>query len=370
MKKKPLEDIGDTAHDLANDIKTDLAQLGADAARLAEEVLAPRARDLADYVTPKVRDLATNVADYVQPLARDLGERGVHLAAEARESLQPRIEHLAADVQPKIARLASDTRGKAQPYLEDARELLQPRIEDARERLQPLFEDAYARVEPLFEDAYARVEPLVDEGRDRLQHDVLPRLEDAYVSVNSLPQTKEAKKRLVAARAALAGQLSVPEPAPKRSLGKTLLQLLVAGGLIAGIVYAVKRFLAPEDSGWQPHEPSPAYRPSPAGTAANTGSADADSEADSDEEPNPDAPRRAVTEPDAPAESADPFVTSPYGEGSYLGSEPPAGYAIKGNERSMKYHVQGSGGYDRTIADVWFADEEAAQAAGFSKAQR
>ncbi|GAE78748.1 hypothetical protein JCM18920_272 [Cutibacterium acnes JCM 18920] len=31
---------------------------------------------------------------------------------------------------------------------------------------------------------------------------------------------------------------------------------------------------------------------------------------------------------------------------------------IKGNDRSMKYHVPGSGGYDRTIADVWFATEE------------
>ena len=43
---------------------------------------------------------------------------------------------------------------------------------------------------------------------------------------------------------------------------------------------------------------------------------------------------------------------------------------IKGNDRSMKYHVPGSGGYDRTIADVWFATEEAARAAGFTKAQR
>ena len=55
---------------------------------------------------------------------------------------------------------------------------------------------------------------------------------------------------------------------------------------------------------------------------------------------------------------------------SYVGDNPPEGYVIKGNDRSMKYHVPGSGGYDRTIADVWFATEEAAQAAGFTKAQR
>jgi len=346
VKKKPIEDIGESAHDLAQDIKTDLAQLGTDAARLAGEVIAPRARDLAEYVTPRVRDLANNVADYVQPRAKDLGERGAHLAGEARDTLQPRLEHLAADVQPRIARLAADTRENLHPYLEEARELLQPRLDEARERLQPLVDDAYARVEPL-----------VEEGRDRLSHDVLPRITDAYDNVAALPQTKEAKRRLKAVRAALAGEVSLPEPKAKRSVGQTLLRLVLAGGLLASIVYAVKRFLAPEDSGWQPHEASPAYRPAP-------------SEEPAPAEPAEEAPRRAVAEPEVPAEGADPFVVSPYGEGSYVGAEPPAEYAIKGNERSMKYHLQGSGGYDRTIADVWFASEEVAQAAGFTKAQR
>ena len=73
---------------------------------------------------------------------------------------------------------------------------------------------------------------------------------------------------------------------------------------------------------------------------------------------------------DAAEGDADPFVDSPYGEGSYVGANPPEGFVIKGNERSMKFHVQGNGGYDRTIADVWFNSEEAAEAAGFTKAQR
>lgn len=59
-----------------------------------------------------------------------------------------------------------------------------------------------------------------------------------------------------------------------------------------------------------------------------------------------------------------------YGEGAYVGTEPPAEYSIKGNERSMKYHLPESGGYERTIADVWFNSEEAAQAAGFTRAKR
>ncbi len=58
------------------------------------------------------------------------------------------------------------------------------------------------------------------------------------------------------------------------------------------------------------------------------------------------------------------------GEGAYVGSEPPEGFTIKGNERSMKYHLPDSSGYVRTIAEVWFSSEEAAQAAGFVRAQR
>jgi hypothetical protein len=58
------------------------------------------------------------------------------------------------------------------------------------------------------------------------------------------------------------------------------------------------------------------------------------------------------------------------GEGVYIGSEPPEGFTIKGNERSMKYHVPESAGYSRTVAEVWFNSEEAAQQAGFVRAQR
>jgi hypothetical protein len=58
------------------------------------------------------------------------------------------------------------------------------------------------------------------------------------------------------------------------------------------------------------------------------------------------------------------------GEGVYVGREPPEGFTIKGNERSMKYHVPESAGYGRTVAEVWFNSEEAAQQAGFIRAQR
>jgi hypothetical protein len=86
-------------------------------------------------------------------------------------------------------------------------------------------------------------------------------------------------------------------------------------------------------------------------------------------EPNPgsDQDGALLTEPTAAPGGAMPRYQ---GEGVYVGSEPPEGFTIKGNERSMKYHVPESAGYSRTVAEVWFNSEEAAQQAGFIRAQR
>ncbi len=46
----------------------------------------------------------------------------------------------------------------------------------------------------------------------------------------------------------------------------------------------------------------------------------------------------------------------------------PEGYTVKGNADSGKYHVEGSQWYDQTIAEFWFTDAEAAEAAGFEPA--
>ncbi len=80
-----------------------------------------------------------------------------------------------------------------------------------------------------------------------------------------------------------------------------------------------------------------------------------------------------ATKPDAygtvePLPDIEPGDDAPYGAGSHAPLEDdsePAGYPIKGNADSMLYHVPGSSHYDRTIAEVWFATPEAAEAAGF-----
>lgn len=61
---------------------------------------------------------------------------------------------------------------------------------------------------------------------------------------------------------------------------------------------------------------------------------------------------------------------APYGEGSHAPlddpDEAPEGFEIKGNADSMLYHLPGTPFYNRTVAEVWFATAEAAEAAGFS----
>jgi len=70
------------------------------------------------------------------------------------------------------------------------------------------------------------------------------------------------------------------------------------------------------------------------------------------------------------ADAATTATEAPYGEGSHAALDDdsePKGFPIKGNADSMLYHGPDSAYYSQTVAEVWFATEEAAEAAGFSK---
>jgi len=113
--------------------------------------------------------------------------------------------------------------------------------------------------------------------------------------------------------------------------------------------------------------------------AAETKAADAKpadaKQADAPAEASADAPAEVASE--SPAGAAADVVEveesastddAPYGAGSHAALEDgsqPDGFPIKGNADSMLYHVPGSSHYDRTVAEVWFADADAAEAAGF-----
>jgi large subunit ribosomal protein L4 len=61
----------------------------------------------------------------------------------------------------------------------------------------------------------------------------------------------------------------------------------------------------------------------------------------------------------------------PYGKGSaspIAGADGPAGYPVKGNTTSMKYHTPEGQWYEQTVADVWFDSVSSAEATGFVEA--
>ncbi|GAA2074973.1 50S ribosomal protein L4 [Aeromicrobium halocynthiae] len=63
--------------------------------------------------------------------------------------------------------------------------------------------------------------------------------------------------------------------------------------------------------------------------------------------------------------------TQPYGPGSKAplkSGNAPKGHEVKGVESSKTFLVEGDGGYADAEADVWFENESAAEAAGFTKA--
>ena len=78
----------------------------------------------------------------------------------------------------------------------------------------------------------------------------------------------------------------------------------------------------------------------------------------------------AASTDDASADEASAATEAPHGEGSHgpiADDAQPEGFPIKGNAGSMLYHTPESPFYGRTVAEVWFASEAAAEAAGFSK---
>jgi len=107
--------------------------------------------------------------------------------------------------------------------------------------------------------------------------------------------------------------------------------------------------------------------PAPAATKAPAKKAAAKAPAPVEEdEPTTDEP---AAEEAAAAESAAAADEAPYGPGSHApleDDEQPEGFPIKGNADSMLYHVPGSRFYNQTKAEVWFATEADAEAAGFS----
>lgn len=339
--------------------------------------------------------------DFVAPLADEARRMSAEAAADAYARIKPALH----DARVQSARFAADTFDRVHPILDEALDKVTPAVERTVER-----------VAPVVDDALSRITPTVDIARDAVQNDWLPKLAAALNEAAKQPLTAEVAARLAAATAALASTVesAVEETkatVKKKSFARTFGKILLAFSVLAGVAFAVKKLLASPSSGWEAHSPSDAYIANPVQdvvdktAAAAAGAAAAATEvaedvqeavADVTEEVAEKAGdlvegasdvvedvqdsaqdvAEAVEEElekladEAEGGDASPLAGSPYGEGSYVGAEPPEGFVIKGNNRSMKFHVPGSAAYERTIPDVWFNNPDAAEAAGFVRAQR
>jgi len=313
----------------------------------------------------------------VKPWAHVAAEK----AAEAKDKAAPLAAAARGSAKDHIGPYADQAREKAAPYADQAREMAAPYANQARERSADLADKA--------DKARSNIEPMVhdylEQAHDFWEDEVLPKLNELLSEAQDDPRVVEVSKRSQATLAALKGDLEVANPKTlelaepkKRGFFRTAAKLIAMGAVLAGAAVAVRQFLGSKDEGWTAHQPSTAY--TPANEAPNPASAPvtepqdapgAEDAAEPDDEAAAEATMAAEGgHPEYVHEETTAETPDSYGEGSYIGDEPPEGFEIKGNERSMKYHTSENGGYERTIADVWFNSPEAAEAAGFTHAQR
>jgi large subunit ribosomal protein L17 len=99
---------------------------------------------------------------------------------------------------------------------------------------------------------------------------------------------------------------------------------------------------------------------------------DADTTAEpQDAQATPQDRKPYIDGPEAPGGEPQDASDGGYGPGSAAPNEDgsaPAGFEIKGNADSMKYHEPDGQWYDQTVAEVWFRTADAAEKAGFVKA--
>jgi hypothetical protein len=313
-----------------------------------------KAKKLLDAVEEGTQSAVEYLTPYVEQALRDSGDFA--------EGTYSRIRPVIKDATIRGARLASDTFEKVHPA-----------IDDAMDRVSPVVDATVKRVRPAVEDVLDRIPPTVDFARGKVQDEFLPGLADQLRHLAHQPLARELQ--VAVASAALADRLDAATGRKKHGFWRTVGKLLLAGAILGGVVFAVKKLLADPSSGWESYTPRDnAYVADPVAREPGVAEAASVAEEAATEETvglEPEDIVQVQAEDAVPGEAdADPFADSPYGEGSYVGDEPPEGFTIKGNDRSKKYHVPGSASYERTSAEVWFSSEHTAQAAGFVKAQR
>ena len=287
--------------------------------------------------------------------ARSVAEHGTAVWDDAVEKISPLLDAAAKKVAP-----VADGAWEA--------------AKDATRKAAALAADGVERIQPSVNSALEKVAPAVDRAQKAVQEDVLPKLINVLHEAAATPAGHEAREILARlderADASVTALNTELVKAKKSSTGKKVAIVVVIGAVVSALVIAIKTFLGSRED-WAAYEPDEPYVypdddyeidevliETETDTTTNTDDTTTDNNDNNDN--NDEQPSHAVPTED----------TQPFGEGSYAGPNPPQGYTIKGNERSMKYHMPDIAGYARTSADVWFNSEEAAQQAGFARSQR
>lgn len=266
-----------------------------------------------------------------------------------------RLTELSALTQRRFAPMAGVAAERLRPVLKQGARLAQ----EAFERAQPAVEEMVHKVGPVVSAGMKRIQPGVEELLIKLP----PAVEAAKASVKAelLPLlTKEPEPA-----AELEPRIEVVVVEPKKKSWKKRIGLFVLFAAIAGIAVAVKKALEPPaETGWASYTPTDSFVAHPGAEATEDFVPTAEALSDPADE---EVAAEPELEPDTGA--VDAGQESPYGEGSYVGDNPPEGFTIKGNARSKKYHQVGGAHYGQTIAEVWFSSTQAAEAAGFQAAK-
>jgi len=396
-------------------------------AHSAADRLGPLAQSAADRVGPITHDaaerlapLAHSAADRIAPLTNQAIDRVSPYAQQAVSKVSPyahqaaeRIGPMASTAKQQGARVAHDALEKIAPVLDEALEKISPAVEAARGKVS---DDILPKLSELLSAAAGT--PVVVEATKRGKAAVA-----AAKGELELPEKKKKSRWVmrIAVVAAIAGAAvfvirrflgsrdadwqaarpttpyAPPRPAETSHSAESAATAAAPtvdgadagddpqGGLSAHLVNVEADGAAVPD---QPAEGGDVEAPAEAITEIEESLFETSV---GEETPTEAAPESEIAEPvmadiAEAAVEADPDAVSANeateavaaamaspryeGEGVYVGHEPPDGFTIKGNERSMKYHVPESSGYGRTIAEVWFNSEEAAQQAGFVRAHR
>jgi hypothetical protein len=371
----------------------------------AAERLAPLAHSAADRIAP----LTNQAIDRVSPYAQQAVSKVSPYAHQAAERIGP----MASTAKQQGARVAHDALEKIAPVLDEALEKVSPAVEAARGKVS---DDILPKLSEVLSAAAGT--PVVVEATKRGKAAVA-----AAKGELELPEEKKKSRWVmrIAVVAAIAGAAvfvirrflgsrdadwqaarpttpyAPPRPAETSHSAESATTAAAPtvdgadagddpqGGLSAHLVNVEADGAAVPD---QPAEGGDVEAPAEAITEIEESlfETSVGEETPTEAAPEPEIAEPVMADTAEAAVEADPDAVSANeateavaatmaspryeGEGVYVGQEPPDGFTIKGNERSMKYHVPESSGYGRTIAEVWFNSEEAAQQAGFVRAQR